>query len=146
MLLGSDPALHRAREVREYQDILRSTVGIAFLGTPFQGSNEHFYTVTQLRIAVAIWMGGAASDELVKYLRNDASGRGQLDEVIQRFCEMIEDSEFKIAIVCFYETQPTDFTKVVCQLPPQFVKQLDNAYTGIVSFPSYWLGRRVRQC
>jgi hypothetical protein len=126
-------ALHRALEIREYQGILRSTVGVAFLGTPFQGSHACFYTAAQLRIAVAVHMGGEVSNELVRYLRNDAGGRGELDELIQRFCEMVENNELKFPMVCFYETLSTDFSKVIRNLPPEFADQLDSDNTGIVS-------------
>jgi hypothetical protein len=126
-------ALHRALEVREYKGILRSTVGVAFLGTPFQGSHESFYTAAQLRIAVALQMGGEASVELVNYLRSDGEGVGQLDELVQRFCEMAADGELTFPMVCFYETQRTDFSKIVRDLPPEFAEQLDHDNTGIVS-------------
>ncbi|PVH68034.1 hypothetical protein DL98DRAFT_475129 [Cadophora sp. DSE1049] len=122
-------SLHRAREVPEYQGILRSTVGVAFLGTPFRGSHESFYSATQLRAIVAIHMGREASSELIKYL--DARG-AELDELVQRFCEMVEHHEFKFPIVCFYETQRTDFSKVVKELPIEFVKCLNSDSTGIL--------------
>jgi hypothetical protein len=79
-------------------------------------------------------MGGEVSNELVKYLRNDAGGRGELDELVQRFCEMLDNNELKFPMVCFYENQSTDFSKVVRNLPPEFTKQLDSDNTGIVSF------------
>jgi hypothetical protein len=134
-------ALHRALEVREYQGILKSTIGVAFLGTPFQGSHNCFYTATQLRVAVVIHIGGEVSNELVKYLKNDASGRGELDELVQRFCEIVQNDDLKFPMICFYETQRLDFSKVVRDLPPQFTKQLDSNNTGIVSlhFTSMWL-------
>jgi hypothetical protein len=106
---------------------------VVFLGTPFQGSHESFYTATQLRLAVAIQEGGEASSELLKYLRNDVGGRGELDELVQRFREVIEHQRFKFPMVCFYETQSSDFTKVIKDLPTEYAKQLNSDHTGIVS-------------
>jgi len=103
---------------------------VAFLGTPFQGSDEGYLSAAQLRIAVARSMGGETSDELVQYLKTDASR--ELDELVQRFCEMIRAKEFSFPIICFYETQWTDFTKVIKNLPLPFVKQLDVNMKGIL--------------
>ncbi|XP_044720024.1 ankyrin repeats (3 copies) domain-containing protein [Hirsutella rhossiliensis] len=97
-----------------------------------RGSHESFFTATQLRVVVAIHMRGDSSSELVKYLGNDAGGRGELDEIVQRFCEMVEDKEFKFPMVCFYETQPTDFTTVIRKLPPEFIKCLGSDNKGIL--------------
>ncbi|KAH8880627.1 hypothetical protein GQ53DRAFT_669415, partial [Thozetella sp. PMI_491] len=126
-------ALHRAQEVPEYRGILRSTVGIAFLGTPFRGAHESFCTANQLRISVAMQASGEASSDLIRYLQKDNGGR-ELDESIQRFCEMVENEEYKFPMVCFYETQRTDFTKVLRHLPPQIIESLDSNHTGIVRF------------
>lgn len=79
-------------------------------------------------------MGGETSHEMVNYLRTDAGGRRELDELVQRFCEMLEQDDFKIPMVCFYETQRTDFTKVISNLSPEFVKHLNGDCSGIVSF------------
>lgn len=78
-------------------------------------------------------MGGESSNELLKYLQNDASGRGELDELIQRFCEMVKRDQFKIPMVCFYENLPTDFTQVIKHLPSGYRKMLDSNNRGIVS-------------
>lgn len=75
------------------------------------------------------------SNDLVRYLENEPSERGELDELVQRFCEMLAAEEFKFPIFCFYETQRTDFTKVIRNLPPEFLKLLDSDKKGIVSSP-----------
>ncbi|EFY98052.2 nacht nucleoside triphosphatase [Metarhizium robertsii ARSEF 23] len=136
-LLLSKKALHRASEGHsKYQNILKSTVGIAFLGTPFQGSNKGFITSTQLRLNIAISSGGETADELVKYLNNNDSERKQLDEVVQQFCEMANSKMFKFPIICFYETRRTDFKKVLKELTPEFRKALGKHDTGIL-VPEY---------
>lgn len=79
-------------------------------------------------------MNDEASDELVDYLRNDASGRRELDELVQQFSEMVHKNRFEFSIVCFYETRRTDFTKVIKKLPPEFTQDLDGDEAGIVRF------------
>ncbi|KAI0855015.1 ARM repeat-containing protein [Xylaria cubensis] len=125
-------ALHRAQEVPEYKNMLTFTAGIAFLGTPFQGSHASFYDATQLRIAVAESMGGEVSNEMVKYLRNSDDGRRELDELVQRFRELIEQEAFKFPMICFYETRQTDFRKVMRNLPRAFVQELGGRESGIL--------------
>lgn len=106
---------------------------MAFLGTPFQGSDEGFVTATQLRLNVAISLGGETADELIKYLKNDGE-RKQLDDVVQQFCEMANSDIFKFPIRCFYETRRTDFKKVLKKLTPEFREALGKHDTGIVSY------------
>lgn len=108
---------------------------MAFLGTPFQGSHEGFFTAAQLRVAVALTMRGETANELVDYLRNDDRGRRELDDLVHLFCEMVNNNRSKFPIVCFYERLQTDFTKVVRDLPPEFAKRLNNC-TGTVSCTS----------
>ncbi|RYP33044.1 hypothetical protein DL767_004955 [Monosporascus sp. MG133] len=116
-------ALCRAAESGiKYRDVLKSTVGVAFLGTPFRGSHRGFYTAVQLRIAFAVSRGGEASNNLVKYLNSDANARGELDELVRLFTEMVYRKQFKFSIVCFYETLPTDFRAILRCLPPEFAE------------------------
>lgn len=115
--------------------MLKSTVGVAFMGTPFQGSHQGFVTATQLRLNIAISAGGETADELIKYLSSNNRDRGQLDDTVQLFCEMSTSNSFKFPIRCFYETQRTDFKKVLKKLPPEYIKQLGENHTGIVSSP-----------
>lgn len=112
----------------KYQDILKSTVGIAFLGTPFQGTNDGFISAVQLRIAVALSMDDQASDELAKYLNTE-----ELNEVVLQFCEMVQHKNFKFPITCFYETKRTDFTKAIKKLSPEYKKWLDSNRGILVS-------------
>jgi hypothetical protein len=78
-------------------------------------------------------MHDEVSDGLVDYLRKDDNGRKDLDELVQLFCEMISNNEFKFPMLCFYETRTTDFTKVLRKLPPEFAREVDSAKSGIVS-------------
>jgi hypothetical protein len=133
-------ALHQASELKsKYHDIFRSTVGVAFLGTPFQCSYKGLFTSAQLRIAVALFMGNEASDNLVQYLKADASGCRELDELVQRFRQMVADDKIRFPIICFYETQRTDFTNAINKLPLEFVNLLNDDNKRIVSNWFIWL-------
>ncbi|KAL7942664.1 hypothetical protein V8C42DRAFT_360055 [Trichoderma barbatum] len=126
-------ALYRAAESSsKFRDILKCTAGIAFLGTPFQGSHRGFYTAAQLRVTVALSMGSGAADHLAKYLNSDANSRESLDELVRLFTEMIFQKRFSFDIICFHETMPTDFRAVVKNLPPEFVEHLGNDSRGIL--------------
>ncbi|KAH7370292.1 armadillo-type protein [Rhexocercosporidium sp. MPI-PUGE-AT-0058] len=126
-------ALHRSFERQSrYQNILDSTVGVAFLGTPFQGSHCGFLTATQLRLDIAISMGGETADELVKYLSNNEGERRQLDDVVQLFCEMVSNKSFSFPIRCFYETHKTDFKNVLKNLSSEHRTELGKNDTGIL--------------
>ncbi|KAH8748415.1 hypothetical protein F5883DRAFT_239074 [Diaporthe sp. PMI_573] len=124
-------ALYRASEEHSnHRHIFKSTGGVAFLGTPFRGSNSGFLTATQLRLNVAISMGGETADELIKYLSNKEGERRQLDEIVQLFCELA--NTFKLPIRCFYETHRTDFKKFLNKLSSEYRKELGDDDTGIL--------------
>ncbi|KAI0543567.1 ARM repeat-containing protein [Xylaria curta] len=132
-------ALHRAREVPKYEQMLKFTAGIVFLGTPFQGSDNNFYNATQLRIAVAESMGSEVSDKMVKYLKNSENGRRELDvldELVHRFRQLTAQKKFNFPMICFYETHRTDFRKVIKKLPPEYVARLEGDESGIL-VPKY---------
>jgi hypothetical protein len=123
----------------KYNEILNCIVGVAFLGTPFQGSWNAGYTAAQLRIAAAIQTGSEHSQELVQYLGRGSEHRSSpLDELVQRFCEMTSHNYFKFKIVCFYETRATNFCAVLKRLPEGYAKgQLDTNGHGIVGLDQY---------
>ncbi|KAI0103226.1 ankyrin repeat-containing domain protein [Nemania sp. FL0031] len=122
-------ALHRASGLNsKYQDILKSTVGAAFLGTPFQGGHPGVVTAAQMRIAVAMEMGFEASSQLVKYL--EAKGNDELDELVQTFCEMVNKPESRFPIICFYERHTMDFTAMMRDLSPEAKEELKKDSKG----------------
>ncbi|KAK4038303.1 hypothetical protein C8A01DRAFT_17605, partial [Parachaetomium inaequale] len=122
----------------EYLEILRYTVGAAFLGTPFRGSWSTGYTVAQLRIAVA--MSASAEEgvewcqELVQCLRRGTiDNPSPLDELFETFVELIQSSAFKFPVVCFYETRHTNFSAILRTLPKDFAQtEVDKNGHGIV--------------
>ncbi|KAI0414058.1 ARM repeat-containing protein [Xylaria grammica] len=125
-------ALHRAYEVPGYRDIFEFTVGAVFLGTPFQGSDQSFYSAAQQRLVVALSAGGEVSNQMVEYLNNSDGKRGELDELVQRFRELHLQEAFKFPMICFYETRETDFTKVIDKLPREYVSCLRGKHKGIL--------------
>ncbi|KAM4068139.1 NB-ARC domain-containing protein [Hirsutella rhossiliensis] len=130
-------ALHRASASHSpYQPILRATVGVAFLGTPFQGSHDGFLTATQLRLNVAAASGGETASELLKYLDKHDDQRRQLDDVVQQFCEMTSSDMFKFPIICFYETHRTDFRMAIRTLSSRDRRGLGEYQTGVL-VPEY---------
>ncbi|KAI0545030.1 hypothetical protein F4679DRAFT_562410 [Xylaria curta] len=124
-------ALVRANEphhpqYNQYHPILDLTIGIAFLGTPFRGSWMLGYEFALRLIDQEAERGESHSQELIQYLRTDSrmDARGlpsPLDDVVQRFSEMIHNTKFKSStdVVCFYETLPTNYESVL--------KALDNS-------------------
>ncbi|KAF7540975.1 hypothetical protein G7054_g929 [Neopestalotiopsis clavispora] len=99
-------ALSRAAEYQsEYQRIIRLTAGAIFLGTPFQACHSTFSTAAQVRALVAANAGGQSAEELASYLNQDY----KLDEVVQRFREVVKIKEFTFPITCYYETLASDF-------------------------------------
>ncbi|KAM0490273.1 hypothetical protein ACHAP8_011750 [Fusarium lateritium] len=133
-----DRALVRATERYhprgpKYHQVLDFTVGVAFLGTPFSGSWGTGYTVADLRVAVAIESGGEYNRELMEYLRQGTpESPGPLDDLVQKFSEMIHHTDFKFGKVCFYETRHTNFSAYRKKLPKDYAAQLDIDGHGIV--------------
>jgi len=117
----------------KYTDIVRFTVGVAFLGTPFQGTHQFLYEFTLLRIAAAIDAGEESSQELAKYLQH-GSERGTLDELVSKFCQLKDNPHYKFPVVCFFEELRTDFTSFLSRLPPGVAAKLDGQHSAVVRF------------
>ncbi|KIL85180.1 ankyrin repeat protein [Fusarium avenaceum] len=117
----------------KYRQVLDFTIGVAFLGTPFLGSWDLGYSIADLRVAVAIESGGEYNRELMEYLRQGtAQSPGPLDDLVQRFSEMIHHKDFKFGKVCFYETRHTNFSAYRKKLPESYAARLDANGHGIV--------------
>jgi hypothetical protein len=123
--------MRASQEGSVYKEILMSTGGAIFLGTPFRGGHSGVVTAAELRIAIAMQMRAEVSNELVRYLNKDDNK--ELDELAQTFGDMVNKPHFKFPIMCFYETQETDFTSVIRHLSPKFRSQLGDDMRGLVS-------------
>ncbi len=114
-----------------FDRILNSTVGVAFLGTPFRGSWRTGYVNAKLWCDLAQREKAAYSQELVQYLRSDSRSDGggapsPLDELVQKFTEMTQHDAFKFPITCFYETRDARFSSYLARFPANFQqKQID---------------------
>lgn len=95
----------------EFQDIARLTVGVAFLGTPFQGTDQNLHAVTMLRIRDAIQSGQPSNVQLGKLL-DERHDRSELDELVSKFSELMEQPKHKFPVACFCETAPTNLLRV----------------------------------
>ncbi|ETS76030.1 hypothetical protein PFICI_12974 [Pestalotiopsis fici W106-1] len=101
--------------------ILRNTVGIAFLGTPFRGSWRVGHSTATTRVDLAKQENVDFNKELIQYLRNNSrhdaeNGPSPLDEVVQKFSEMLL-SDRSLEVVCFYERFPTVIAAIQQDLP-----------------------------
>lgn len=102
--------------------IFDSVIGMIFLGTPFAGSWEPGVEAAQIRLKAAqvAWAeaGGYYSAELPSLMAlSSKDGSSQLDELVQKFGEMVAHQNFKVPVECFYETKPTDFSAYNSRLP-----------------------------
>ena len=134
LLWAAEPYYKR----EEYREILCLTVGVAFLGTPFRGSWDAGYTAAQLWIAVAIATGGEHSKELPQYLREGSSHQpSPLDELADKFCELVKYQAYKFDIVCIYETRYINHSAKRRKLPKGYAEELDADGHGIVYLREY---------
>ncbi|KAI0408886.1 hypothetical protein F4802DRAFT_546886 [Xylaria palmicola] len=109
----------------KYRDILDSTSGIVFLGTPFYGTHSGFTSAVDLRYAVAQSQNAEVSRELHRYLIREPDS-----EFIQSFCELIQNTRKRI--ICFYETRRTNFSAVISKISDNFKSSLDAENMGIL--------------
>ncbi|KAI1459682.1 hypothetical protein F4805DRAFT_50008 [Annulohypoxylon moriforme] len=116
-LILSEAICRAAQEGSGYRQILRLTVGIVFLATPFSGT----YAVgaaSWLAIAGEL-MGKDASRQLI----NDLEERHAfVRERVQRFAEVAYANSIRLPISCFFETRKTRLVKKV--LPGTISKML----------------------
>ncbi|KAL8357997.1 hypothetical protein RB598_002670 [Gaeumannomyces tritici] len=102
-------------------EVLRYTVGVAFLGTPFRGCEKFASTAAELRLLIAqqtsAETGVLHSSDLVSYLKEgSADNASGLDELVQEFSKLIHDRAFKFPITCFFEGRPTNFEKMLDEM------------------------------
>jgi hypothetical protein len=122
----------------KYSEILRYTVGGAFLGTPFRGSWQTGNTTARMRVDIArdrsAEEGIEYSRELLEYLHTTTVDRpGPLDELVDCFTELIHSDIFRFPVVCFYETRATENGAVLSKLPKDFIQtEVDENGRGIV--------------
>ncbi|KAF5621723.1 ankyrin repeat [Fusarium sp. NRRL 25303] len=106
-LVSAASPLHAARGGNS-AEVLRDTVGVIFLGTPFRSSDPTGRAAAKIRYEAALASGKACSPNLLQYLRqgsmHESSG---LDELVVNFQSLINHRNFKFDITCAYETLTT---------------------------------------
>ncbi|KAK3352633.1 hypothetical protein B0T25DRAFT_189556 [Lasiosphaeria hispida] len=116
-------AINRAaQEGSVYRRILLSTVGIAFLATPFRGSDAA--EQARWQVVVGGIMGKRASKRLISAL--DKSDR-ELQKLTQSFAELARSDLVQLPLCCFYETKETEMLKRL--LSPSWATRLSTSLT-----------------
>ncbi|KAI1085951.1 P-loop containing nucleoside triphosphate hydrolase protein [Rostrohypoxylon terebratum] len=107
-LVLAEAICRAAQEGSKYRQILRSTVGIVFLATPFFGTDAA--RPASWLVVVKGIMGKDASDQLIKDLeaRHDF-----VRERVQKFAEIANSNAIRLPIRCFYETKKTKIAKKI---------------------------------
>ncbi|KAF5024988.1 hypothetical protein F66182_2939 [Fusarium sp. NRRL 66182] len=104
---GDDTALVAAKQRSEQhlQDIVNSTRGIAFMGTPHQGSS--LATVGKL-LSRSVGIFKEANTDIVQVLKRDSEVLARIRDSFQALLMSRErDEATMIDIACFYEELPT---------------------------------------
>jgi hypothetical protein len=104
-----------SRQINEYAEILRSTTGVVFLGTPFRGSEAA--SVAKIRVQVAKWAGSETNKTLLNNLSGDSEA---LDEAVQEFGHLLKNSQKDVLVKFYHETRNTKMGNaipVVSKLP-----------------------------
>ncbi|PIB00567.1 Ankyrin repeat domain-containing protein 17 [Cercospora beticola] len=89
-----------ARARREFEAIVTCTVGCAFFGAPFRGSN-----MAKLALMYSSVFGNEAYESLLSFMRSEKNDT--LEEVTHDFMEISNKLVPPIDLFCAYETVPT---------------------------------------
>ncbi|KAL6792772.1 hypothetical protein J3E68DRAFT_407377 [Trichoderma sp. SZMC 28012] len=113
-------ALHSAASKTSTYSYLRdATVGIVFLGTPFNGTPMQ--RQAQWLIAYGNLRREETSHALVENLAAEETN-AHLKELVDNFAISVNSANFSIPIHCFYETQKTNLAKKA--LPPSLARYM----------------------
>ncbi|OAL53460.1 TPR-like protein [Pyrenochaeta sp. DS3sAY3a] len=101
-LLIAEAINRAATEGSVHRQLLFSTVGIAFLGTPFKGSDGD--QQAQWQVFVGGIMGQRTSPQLVEDLNKSDK---ELKSIVESFAETARAESLQLDLCCFYETKET---------------------------------------
>ncbi|KAK0920597.1 hypothetical protein LTR91_019205 [Friedmanniomyces endolithicus] len=90
-----------AKARKEYEAIVTCTMGCAFFGAPFKGSE-----MAKVALLYSSVFGNDAYESLLSFMRTETNDT--LDEVVSDFMEIREKLVPKIELFCAYEEVPTD--------------------------------------
>ncbi|KAF1990458.1 NACHT-domain-containing protein [Aulographum hederae CBS 113979] len=105
LLLG-EALIQASAKQSEYIELIKSIIGIAFLGTPFRGSGANKAAV--VRVRVAKFMHSDYCKLLIKHLDPK---NGRYDHLVTNLSALV--SKFHIPTRCFYEILPTNYLREV---------------------------------
>lgn len=121
-LTGFQAINREAQEGSPYRNVLLSTVGTVFLGTPFQGSDVAGLAGWQ--VAISGIMGEQTSNELIRDLDKN---HDLLHRRIQKFTEIANADSVRLPMACFFETKPTEMLRRL--LPRSLATQMSTSMT-----------------
>lgn len=104
-------ALERAsRDETKYAYLLKSTIGVIFLGTPLRGTPTA--SVAQWVALIRGFMGKETSDILLQSLKNES---GNLDTLVHDFSKLAIKlgKEHAFQLRCFYETRASQIANAI---------------------------------
>ncbi|KAI0159859.1 hypothetical protein GGR52DRAFT_582588 [Hypoxylon sp. FL1284] len=107
-LVLAEAICRAAQEGSKYRQVLRFTVGIVFLATPFFGTDAA--RPASWLVVVKGIMGKDASDQLIKDLE---ARHAFVCERVQKFAEIANDNAIRLPIWCFFETKKTKIAKKI---------------------------------
>lgn len=105
-----------ASTTKEYEDVVRSTAGAVFLGTPFQGTDKVLHEATVLRIQAAIKNNQASNAELGTLLDDAPNDHHDLQEIVHKLRKLLNNPEYKFPYESFAEDQPTNISSILARL------------------------------
>lgn len=117
----------------ENQPVLDYTVGIIFLGTPFHGTAETHQNATELRLVLESAARNTTAAHLAEYVGKGEDAQATLHEVVADFSHLIRLERANISVICYHETQMTDYSSIASTLPESFRERLDKNNRATVS-------------
>ncbi|KAK8121278.1 hypothetical protein PG999_005398 [Apiospora kogelbergensis] len=135
----------------ENQPVLDYTVGIIFLGTPFHGTAEAHQNATELRLVLESAARNTTAAHLAEYVGKGEDAQATLHEVVADFSHLIRLERANISVICYHETQMTDYSSIASTLPESFRERLDKnnratfvtpVSASLLGCPSYSLDKK----
>lgn len=122
----------------ENSKLLRSLIGLVFLGTPFGGWWRQGQLAVEARVnyaeASAHKTGAVWSQQLPQYLGKGTQEKpGPLDSLFDDFTDLLR--HFRIPTSCLFETQPSAHKGHWGKVPRGFDGKADKSGSGIVCRP-----------
>lgn len=133
LITAMPQALERAsRDQIKYEHLLRSTIGVVFLGTPLRGTATA--SIAEWVAVIRGFMGKETSRTLLQSLKDKASS---LDTLVHDFSKMAIVHNFQIR--CFYETRSTQIAHALSRRIAKLSPFSEVEVNLIIAFAFYLL-------